>query len=71
MSEKHLQFSILEYLETLKSSLNEDDRESLVIAQECLANLFGLNLSSETDKTAYSIAPLNLKLVLESALAMV
>ncbi|KAL7421900.1 Small glutamine-rich tetratricopeptide repeat-containing protein 2 [Cryptotrichosporon argae] len=59
---KQLVFNIIEFLRASAEdgTVKEDDKESLEVAVQCIAESFGVDPESDADRAAYSIAPASL-----------
>jgi hypothetical protein len=71
MSEKKLQFAILEYVQSQVNSATPDQREGLEVAFDCLSTFFGLNLADDAQRAELSVAPTTLLSAFQSGVALV
>nr|XP_019046436.1 cytoplasmic protein [Kwoniella bestiolae CBS 10118]OCF25366.1 cytoplasmic protein [Kwoniella bestiolae CBS 10118] len=64
---KQLVFNIIEFLRTSAQdgTVKEDDKESLEVAVQCIAESFGVDPDSSEDQKSYSIAPASLLSILD------
>ncbi|OCF38469.1 cytoplasmic protein [Kwoniella heveanensis CBS 569] len=67
VKKKQLVFNIIEFLRTSAQdgTIKEDDKESLEVAVQCIAESFGVDPDSSEDQSAYSIAPASLLSILD------
>ncbi|WWC89204.1 uncharacterized protein L201_004122 [Kwoniella dendrophila CBS 6074] len=67
VKKKQLVFNIIEFLRTSAQdgTVKEDDKESLEVAVQCIAESFGVDPDSENDKKQYSIEPASLLNILD------
>ncbi|KAK4687325.1 small glutamine-rich tetratricopeptide repeat-containing protein alpha, partial [Tremellales sp. Uapishka_1] len=66
-SKKQLVFNIIDFLRTSAQdgTVKEDDKESLEVAVQCIAESFGVDADSETDRSKYSLKPATLLSLLD------
>ncbi|WWC94299.1 hypothetical protein V866_001141 [Kwoniella sp. B9012] len=64
---KQLVFNIIEFLRTSAQdgTVKEDDKESLEVAVQCIAESFGVDPDCSEDQKSYSIAPASLLSILD------
>ncbi|WRT66484.1 uncharacterized protein IL334_003443 [Kwoniella shivajii] len=67
VKKKQLVFNIIEFLRTSAQdgTVKEDDKESLEVAVQCIAESFGVDPDSSSDQKSYSIAPASLLSILD------
>ncbi|ORX35797.1 hypothetical protein BD324DRAFT_581766 [Kockovaella imperatae] len=67
VKKKQLVYNIIEFLRTSEQdgTIKEDDKESLEVAIQCIAEAFEVDPESESDKSQYSIAPASLLSILD------
>eukprot|EP01116_Phalansterium_solitarium_P001066 TRINITY_DN10864_c0_g2_i2.p1 TRINITY_DN10864_c0_g2~~TRINITY_DN10864_c0_g2_i2.p1 ORF type:complete len:419 (+),score=142.49 TRINITY_DN10864_c0_g2_i2:74-1330(+) len=69
VSQSQLIFLLLEYLEDAKRALDEDQRESLEVATQCISSTYNVNLNNEDQTKKFSIKPQSLPAVVGLGLA--
>ncbi|KAF9434440.1 hypothetical protein BGZ76_008020 [Entomortierella beljakovae] len=65
--QKHLVFSILEFLQTSinNGTIKEDDSEGIEVAIQCIGEAFGVDLNDSTQAQTYSTKPATLTSIFE------